>query len=117
MGKTFSSGDDLKSIDPEGLRFKPLEDGSHLPHQKMVRLIRTIQKPLIALLRWYYLGAEFKLALTFDFRFAADNLIIGNHRTTWTICILSGASWLLPRLIGFGRATEIIITGRNLDAK
>ncbi|MHA1689618.1 MAG: hypothetical protein ACTSUN_09835 [Promethearchaeota archaeon] len=51
MGKTFSSGDDLKSIDPEGLRFKPLEDGSHLPHQKMVRLIRTIQKPLIALLR------------------------------------------------------------------
>ncbi|MHA1803417.1 MAG: enoyl-CoA hydratase/isomerase family protein, partial [Promethearchaeota archaeon] len=116
-GNNFCSGDDLKSMGSEGLRFKPLEDGSRLPHQKMVRLIREIQKPVVALLRGYCLGAGFELALACDFRLAADDLIIGDHRTTRAICILSGASWLLPRIVGFGRAMEIIMTGRHLDAK
>ncbi|NIU87067.1 MAG: 2-(1,2-epoxy-1,2-dihydrophenyl)acetyl-CoA isomerase, partial [Nitrosopumilaceae archaeon] len=32
-------------------------------------------------------------------------------------CVLSGATWFLPKIVGFGRATEIILTGRHLDAK
>lgn len=113
----FSSGDDLKSMGPEGIKFKPLEDGSKLPHHKVIRLIREIQKPFIALLQGYCLGAGFELALACDFRIAADNLKIGDQRINRAHCVMSGASWLLPRLIGFARASDIILTGRLLDAK
>jgi enoyl-CoA hydratase/carnithine racemase len=112
----FSSGDDLKSMGPEGVKFKPLEDGSKLPHHKVIRLIRAIQKPFIALLQGYCLGAGFELALACDFRIAADNLKIGDQRIKRAHCVMSGASWLLPRLIGFAWATDIILTGRLLDA-
>lgn len=115
--QSFSSGDDLKSMGPEGVKFKPLEDGSKLPHHKVIRLIREIQKPFIALLQGYCLGAGFELALACDFRIAADNLKIGDQRVNRAHCVMSGASWLLPRLIGFARATEIILTGCLLDAK
>jgi enoyl-CoA hydratase/carnithine racemase len=116
-GNNFCSGDDLQSMGPEGVKFKPLDDGSQLPHQRMVRLIRKIRKPVIALLEGYCLGAGFDLALACDFRIAADNLEIGDHRASRAICVMSGGSWLLPRIIGFGRATELVLTGRHLDAK
>jgi len=116
-GKNFCSGDDLKSMGPEGIRFKPLEDGSEMPHQRMLYLIRKIQKPVVALLHGYCLGAGFELALACDIRIAADDLKIGDHRASRAICVLCGASWLLPRIVGFGRATEIIMTGRHLSAK
>jgi 2-(1,2-epoxy-1,2-dihydrophenyl)acetyl-CoA isomerase len=115
--QSFSSGDDLKSMGPEGVKFKPMEDGSKLPHHKVIRLIREIQKPFIALIQGYCLGAGFELALACDFRIAADNLKIGDQRVNRAHCMMSGASWLLPRLIGFARATDIILTGRLLDAE
>jgi len=114
--QSFSSGDDLKSMGPEGVKFKPLEDGSKLPHHRVIQLVRKVQKPVIALLQGYCLGAGFELALSCDFRIAADNLKIGDQRVKRAHCVMSGASWLLPRLIGFARATEIILTGRQLDA-
>ncbi len=116
-GEDFCSGDDMKSMGPDGVKFKPLDDGSQLPHQRMNRLLRKIQKPVIALLQGYCLGAGFELALACDFRIAADNLEIGDHRASRAICIMSGASWLLPRIVGFGRATEIIFTGKHLSAE
>lgn len=116
-GKSFCSGDDLKSMGPNGVRFKPLKDGSKLPHHRMVRLIRNIQKPVIALLHGYCLGAGFDLALACDFRIAADTLEIGDHRASRAICVMSGASWFLPRIVGFGKAAEIIFTGKHLNVK
>jgi enoyl-CoA hydratase/carnithine racemase len=115
-GKAFSSGDDMVSMGPQGPRFKPLDDGSKLPHHKVLRLIRKINKPIIAMLHGYCLGAGFELALACDIRLASSNLIIGDHRTQRAQCVMSGASWLLPRIIGFGRASEIILTGRDLNA-
>ncbi|MFW9879160.1 MAG: enoyl-CoA hydratase/isomerase family protein, partial [Candidatus Thorarchaeota archaeon] len=102
---------------PEGAQFTPLDEKFKLSHHKLIYLIREIQKPVIALLHGYCLGAGFELALACDFRLAADNLEIGDHRTSRAICMLHGASWFLPRLIGFARATDIIYTGRHLDAK
>ena len=116
-GKNFCSGDDIVSMGPDGVKFAPLEDGSRLPHHRVVRLIREIQKPVIALLQGYCLGAGFDLAVACDFRLAADNLKIGDFRISRAICVMSGASWFLPKLIGFARATDIILTGRLLDAK
>lgn len=116
-GSAFCSGDDMKSMGPEGIRFKPLEDGSKLPHHKVIRTIYEMKKPIIALLHGYCLGAGFELALACDFRLAADNLCIGDHRVTRAQCVMSGASWLLPRLIGLARAKDMILTGKKLNAQ
>ncbi|MBD3342558.1 MAG: 2-(1,2-epoxy-1,2-dihydrophenyl)acetyl-CoA isomerase [Candidatus Lokiarchaeota archaeon] len=116
-GRHFSSGDDLNNMGPNGVRFKPLKDGSKLPHHRMIRLLRAIQKPTIALINGYCLGAGFDMALACDFRIASSEAKLGDHRASRAICVMSGGSWLLPRLIGFGRATEIILTGRHLGAK
>lgn len=116
-GLAFCSGDDLVRMGPEGDEFPPLDEKFKLPHHKLIYLIREIQKPVVALLHGYCLGAGFELALACDFRLAADNLEIGDHRTSRAICMLHGASWFLPRLIGLARATDIIFTGRHLDAK
>jgi 2-(1,2-epoxy-1,2-dihydrophenyl)acetyl-CoA isomerase len=112
-GRCFCSGDDLKNMGE-----LPVLDGGYIiPHQKVFHLIRQIEKPIIALLHGYCLGAGFELSLACDFRLAADNLIMGDHRTSRAICVLCGASWFLPRLIGLARATDIIFTWRHLDAK
>ena len=111
-GRGFCSGDDLKNM---GV-FPELDGGYLIPHHKVFHLIRKIEKPVIALLHGYCLGAGFEMSLACDFRLAADNLVMGDHRTSRAICVLSGASWFLPRLIGLARATEIIFTGRHLDA-
>ncbi|MHA2120237.1 MAG: enoyl-CoA hydratase/isomerase family protein [Promethearchaeota archaeon] len=117
-GRSFCSGDDLVSMMGAATDYPPLlEEGFKLPHHKVIYLIREIQKPVIALLQGYCLGAGFELALACDFRIAADNLEIGDHRTTRAIAILSGASWFLPRIIGLARATDILFTGKHLDAK
>ena len=116
-GKNFCSGDDMGSMGPNGVKFAPLEDGSRLPHHRVVQLIREIRKPVVALLHGYCLGAGFDLALACDFRIAADNLKIGDFRISRAICVMSGASWFLPKLVGFARATDMILTGRLLDAK
>ncbi|MFX1530411.1 MAG: enoyl-CoA hydratase/isomerase family protein [Promethearchaeota archaeon] len=112
-GRAFCSGDDLENMGD----FTPLEPKFSLPHHKLIYLIREFQIPVIALLHGYCLGAGFELALACDFRLAADNLEMGDHRITRAICMLHGASWFLPRLIGFARAAEIVYTGRHLDAK
>ena len=111
-GRCFCSGDDLKDMG----KLPILDDGYQIPHQKVFHLIRQIEKPVIALIHGYCLGAGFELSLACDFRLAADNLIMGDHRTSRAICVLSGASWFLPRLIGLALATDIIFTGRHLDA-
>ncbi|NIU87066.1 MAG: hypothetical protein GWN56_07185, partial [Nitrosopumilaceae archaeon] len=76
-GSSFCSGDDMKSMGPEGVKFLPLEDGSQMPHHKLVRLIREIEKPVIALIHGYCIGAGFDIALACDFRLAAEDLRIG----------------------------------------
>ena len=112
-GTSFCSGDDLKNMGS----FAPLKEGFKIPHHKVMYMIREIQKPFIALLHGYCLGAGFELALACDFRLGADDLVIGDHRTSRAIGIFSGASWFLPKLIGSARATDIIFTGRHLDAE
>jgi len=120
-GQSFCAGDDLKNMEEEGeeatTQIKQPNDGSIIPHHSVIRLIREIQKPVIALIQGHCLGAGFEISLACDIRLAADNLIIGDHRAKRAICVISGASWFLPRIVGFGRATEIIMTGRHLDAK
>ena len=118
--RAFSSGDDLKDFgrpDDGGADGLSAVAGYHrTPHQQLIMSVSELPKPVVALLKGYCLGAGFDLALACDIRLAADNLAMGDQRPARAIATLVGASWFLPRIVGVGRASELLLTGRRCDA-
>jgi 2-(1,2-epoxy-1,2-dihydrophenyl)acetyl-CoA isomerase len=110
--QAFCSGDDLKGMEPE-----PGIDSSPTVHHPLLLSIRSLPKPVIALVYGWALGHGFELASACDLRLAADNIEVGDHRVTRAIELNGGASWFLPRLVGRGRALELLMTGRHLKAR
>lgn len=109
--RSFCSGDDLKGMNPE-----PGIDSSQTVHHPLITSIRELQKPVVALVAGWALGHGFELASACDLRLAADNIEVGDHRVTRAITLNGGSSWFLPRIVGRGRALELLMTGRHLDA-
>jgi 2-(1,2-epoxy-1,2-dihydrophenyl)acetyl-CoA isomerase len=109
--RAFSSGDDLKGMNPE-----PGFDSAPTAHHPLAMLMRELPKPVVALLHGFVLGAGFELALACDLRLAADNLEMGDHRATRAIAPIAGSTWFLPRIVGYTRALDLLFTGRHLDA-
>ena len=115
--RAFSSGDDLRDFArPEGVGPGPEPGYSRTPHQVLEMTVSQLPKPVVALLKGYCLGAGFDLALACDIRLAADNLAMGDQRPMRAISTLVGSSWFLPRIVGLGRASELLMTGRRCDA-
>jgi 2-(1,2-epoxy-1,2-dihydrophenyl)acetyl-CoA isomerase len=115
--RAFSSGDDLRDFSrPEGVGAGPEPGYSRTPHQVLEMSVSQLPKPVVALLKGYCLGAGFDLALACDIRLAADNLAMGDQRPMRAISTLVGSSWFLPRIVGLGRASELLLTGRRCDA-
>lgn len=117
--RAFSSGDDLKDFswpdDGDDIR-GPAPGYGRTPHQRLILGVSQIPKPVVGLLKGYCLGAGFDLALACDIRLAADNLAMGDQRPARAIATLVGASWFLPRIVGAGRASELLLTGRRCGA-
>ena len=109
--RAFSSGDDVKGMEPE-----PGVDGVHV-NQRLITAIRGLPKPVVALVYGWALGMGFDLTGACDFRLCADNIEVGDHRVTRSIGLGAGQSWFLPRIVGQGRALEILMTGRHLNAQ
>ena len=107
----FCSGDDLKGMEPElGV------DSSTTVHHPLITAIRELPKPVVALVQGWALGHGFELACACDLRLCADNIEVGDHRVRRAIALNGGSSWFLPRIVGQGRALEMLMTGRHLDA-
>jgi 2-oxoglutaroyl-CoA hydrolase len=73
-------------------------------------------KPVIAALRGYCFGVGLELALACDFRLAADDAQLGFPEVTIGMIPGSGGTQRLARLIGLGRAKDVIMRGRRIDA-
>jgi 2-oxoglutaroyl-CoA hydrolase len=73
-------------------------------------------KPVIAALQGYCFGVGFELALACDFRLAADDLQLGFPEVTIGMIPGSGGTQRLARLIGLGRAKDIVMRGRRITA-
>lgn len=110
--RAFSSGDDLK-----GMEGQPGIDNPYTTHHQLFPAIRSLPKPVAALVNGYALGAGFDLSNACDLRLCADNIEVGCHRILRGLPLGTGVSWFLPRIVGQGRALEILITGRHLDAQ
>jgi enoyl-CoA hydratase/carnithine racemase len=111
--KAFCSGADLK-------------ERATLPPEKVKEYIYTIRtlftsieelnKPVIAAVNGIALGGGTELALASDIRIASTSASMGLTETRLAIIPGAGGTQRLPRLVGRGRAKELIFTGRRVDA-
>jgi 2-oxoglutaroyl-CoA hydrolase len=74
-------------------------------------------KPVLAALRGYCFGVGLELALACDFRLAADDVQLGFPEVTIGMIPGSGGTQRLARLVGLGRAKDIVMRGRRIGAE
>jgi len=87
-----------------------------LGHETL-RLIETMGKPVIAAINGFALGGGTEISLACDVRFASDNAAFGQPEILLGIIPGWGGTQRLPRIIGMGRAKELILSGGQIDAK
>jgi 2-oxoglutaroyl-CoA hydrolase len=109
-GETFTAGGDI----PGFLQRSPW-DVSRLADN--VAAPERCTKPVIAALRGYCFGVGLELALACDFRLAADDVQLGFPEVTIGMIPGSGGTQRLARLVGLGRAKDIVMRGRRIGAE
>lgn len=80
-------------------------------------VLHNVEKPVIAALNGGAAGYGMDLALGCDIRIASDKAKLSAAFTRRGVIPESGGTWLLPRIVGWSRAAEIMFTGRTLDAQ
>jgi len=108
--KAFTAGGDI----PGFLEASP-ETLTRLHHN--VAAAERCPKPVIAKLHGYTFGVGLELALACDFRIAADDLQLGLPEVTIGMIPGSGGTQRLARLVGLGRAKDMIMRGRRIGAE
>jgi enoyl-CoA hydratase len=84
--------------------------------QEIFRALETLRKPSVAAINGYALGGGLELALCCTIRIASHNAKLGQPEVRLGIVPGYGATQRLPRLIGRGRALEILLSGEPIDA-
>ncbi|HEX9711578.1 MAG TPA: enoyl-CoA hydratase-related protein [Actinomycetota bacterium] len=113
-GQAFSSGIDV-SIFAEGLASqRPIDIGSL---QRSYTSFERCSKPVIAAIHGAAFGGGIQLALACDLRVAAADAELSVMETRWGIIPDLGAIHRLPRIIGIGRAKDMLLTGRRVPAE
>ncbi|WP_375001140.1 enoyl-CoA hydratase/isomerase family protein [Aeromicrobium sp. CTD01-1L150] len=120
-GAAFCAGLDLKAWDDRG-PLDPVEDPLvALDRQRQIAALTTrihaLPHPVIAAVNGAAAGGGLALALACDVRFAGTEAFFAASfiRAGYSGCDV-GVSWLLPRIVGAGRAHEWMLTGRRFDA-
>jgi enoyl-CoA hydratase/carnithine racemase len=115
-GRGFCAGLDLKVMFGAGTSGAPLGLRFDLPNSPPM-VLRTTDKPVICSLNGPAAGYGFDLALGCDMRIASDKARMGAIFTRRGILPESGGAWMLPRLLGWAKATELVFRGRMLEAQ
>jgi enoyl-CoA hydratase/carnithine racemase len=76
----------------------------------------TPSKPTIAAISGFALAGGLELALWCDLRIAAEGSTLGYPERRWGVPLIDGGTQRLPRIVGLGRALDLILTGRMIDA-
>ena len=112
-GRAFCSGDDLAPED----RFKygppDLQTRMRTGFPRAVIDMLTLRKPVVGIVQGYAVGAGLDLALACDFRFSDPGAKFGAVYVNRGLG--GGSTYLLPRYVGLGRATEMLLLGRFVE--
>jgi enoyl-CoA hydratase/carnithine racemase len=117
-GRAFCTGGDVREIIGAllGRDEKALLEFTTLTCD-LVRAMRALPRPVVASLNGTVAGAGAILAIASDLRVAADTAKIAFLFVKVGLSGADmGAAWLLPRIVGLGRATELLLTGEFIDA-
>jgi enoyl-CoA hydratase len=122
-GGAFCAGWDLKqagaydaTADPLG-EFHFPEDEAPIPRGPMGPSRLNLSKPVIAAVAGPAVAGGFELALWCDLRVMERSAYFGVYCRRWGVPLIDGGTVRLPRLVGHGRALDIIMTGRKVPAE
>lgn len=110
--KAFAAGADIR-----GLKEKTMIEILDGKATEICTEIENLKKPVIAAINGFALGGGCELAMACDIRVAAENARLGQPEVNLGIIPGYGGTQRLPRLVGKGKAKELIFTGDIIDAK
>jgi len=113
-GGTFCAGADLKEVAGgrgNAVRLEPEADGPMVPTRM------RLSKPVIAAVAGHAVAGGLELALWCDLRVMEEDAVFGVFCRRWGVPLIDGGTVRLPRLVGFGRALDLILTGRPVGAE
>jgi enoyl-CoA hydratase len=111
-GGVFCAGADLKAVGTsDGNRLAADGDGPMGPSRLL------LSKPTVAAIAGHAVAGGLELALWCDLRVAEEDAVFGVFCRRWGVPLIDGGTVRLPRLIGLGRAMDMILTGRPVDAR
>ncbi len=110
-GRAFASGADLRE-----LKRRRAPDALRGINAGLFEQVEAFPTPTIAAVNGHALGGGCELALACDLRLAAQSARFGQPEAGLGVTPAAGATYRLPRLVGLGRARELIYTGRIIDA-
>jgi enoyl-CoA hydratase len=112
-GGTFCAGADLKGVsEGRGNRV----DDDIAAHGPMGPTRMDLSKPVIAAVEGFAVAGGLELAIWCDLRVAARDATFGVYCRRWGVPLVDGGTVRLPRLVGHGRAMDLILTGRGVGA-
>ncbi len=112
--KAFVAGADIHELEP----LSPTEAESYaLAGQHVFDLIEHLGKPVVAAVNGFALGGGCELAMACTLRVAADSARFGQPEVKLGVIPGFAGTQRLPRLVGKGRALDLLLTGRMIDAQ
>lgn len=117
-GPDFCAGADLVASNPEGgerPRVGSLQRRTALQAHRLVDLLTSIQLPVVCAVRGWAAGLGCQLALAADFTVAAEDATFWQPFVARGFTPDSGATWLLPRLVGVARARRLLLLGERVS--
>ncbi len=112
--KAFAAGADITEFqnkDSKGVR--PLSENG----QEFCKFMESMSKPVIAAINGFALGGGCEIAMACDIRYASSNAKFGQPEINLGIIPGFGGTVRLPRLVGLGKAKELIYSGNMIDAE
>jgi len=119
--QAFCAGADLSNLDSLGPGLSPSAGAlrqfvthgeGYMGYTRQV----DIYKPILAAVNGYALAGGLELACLADLRIVEDHAQLGVACRRWNVPLLDGGTQRLPRIVGLGRAMDLILTGRFVDA-
>lgn len=111
-GNAFSAGGNVKDMAAGDLRLWEMKNYLWDHVQRVPQGLAEVDKPVLAVIDGPAYGGGFDLALACDFRFASDQATFCSTFVRIGLAPGNGGAYFLPRLVGRGKALDILLTGR-----
>ncbi|MEU4545216.1 enoyl-CoA hydratase-related protein [Nonomuraea dietziae] len=115
-GRAFCAGQDLREHADNLEQGRGLAGTVREHYNPLIALITGMEKPVVAAVNGVAAGAGASLAYACDLRIASERAKFAMAFSAIGLAPDSGASWTLQRLVGQGRAAELLLLGEPLDA-